>query len=572
MNRKRFIELLGLGTGALITSASPGYSSTARSLTNKKFDAKGEQLNADLVIAGGGVGGCAAALAALRNNLSVILTEETDWIGGQLTQQGVPPDEHPWIETHGATALYRKYRNDVREFYKRNYPLTETARARKYLNPGDGVVSELCHEPRVSLFVLQAMLAPYISNGKLTLLLEHKIVAADVTGAKVKALKTVSKRSGKELILSAPYFADATELGELLPLTGTEFVTGTESKKETGELHAPEVGDPNNHQAFTVCFAMDYVPGANHTIHKPAEYAFWSSFVPKMTPAWPGKLLQLSYPKPATLVPTPLGFHPEGIKTGNSLNLWNYRRILNKNNFQPGSYAGDISIVNWPQNDYFLGNLIGATEKEFKHHVNRAKQLSLSLLYWLQTEAPRPGGGYGWPGLRLRKDIMGTEDGLAKYPYIREARRIKALFTVKEEHVGVANRTLVYGKEAAKTSPDFYDSIGVGSYHIDLHPSTGGNNYIDFDSLPFQIPLGALIPQRMDNLLPASKNIGTTHITNGCYRLHPVEWSIGEAVGLLTAYAINNKVIPREVREKQNLLQDFQSFIQKQGVETKWRV
>jgi hypothetical protein len=45
--------------------------------------------------------------------------------------------------------------------------------------------------------------------------------------------------------------------------------------------------------------------------------------------------------------------------------------------------------------------------------------------------------------------------------------------------------------------------------------------------------LGALIPIRMENLLPAAKNIGTTHITNGCYRMHPVEWNIGEAAGAL---------------------------------------
>ena len=55
-----------------------------------------------------------------------------------------------------------------------------------------------------------------------------------------------------------------------------------------------------------------------------------------------------------------------------------------------------------------------------------------------------------------------------------------------------------------------------------LHPSTGGDNYIDISSLPFQIPLGALIPERVTNLLPACKNLGVTHITNGCYRLHPV--------------------------------------------------
>ncbi len=39
----------------------------------------------------------------------------------------------------------------------------------------------------------------------------------------------------------------------------------------------------------------------------------------------------------------------------------------------------------------------------------------------------------------------------------------------------------------------------------------------------FQIPPGALIPRRIENLLPACKNLGTTHITNGCFRLHPVE-------------------------------------------------
>jgi hypothetical protein len=139
---------------------------------------------------------------------------------------------------------------------------------------------------------------------------------------------------------------------------------------------------------------------------------------------------------------------------------------------------------------------------------------------------------------------MGTEDGLAKYPYVRESRRIKAVFTIKEEHVGAANREMAVsnGAPGAKDkAAEFHDSVGIGYYHIDLHPSTGGNNYIDFASLPFQIPLGALLPIRMENVLPANKNIGTTHITNGCYRLHPVEWSIGEAVGLLVKFASREK-------------------------------
>ncbi len=569
IDRRSFIELLSMGGGAL-AAASFTIPKFAHAQAERQIAQAGKnELAADVVIAGGGLGGCAAALAALRNGLDVILTEETDWIGGQITQQGVPPDEHQWIETHGATQLYRDFRTAIRQYYFNHYPLTEAARSRQYFNPGDGAVSRLCHEPRVALAVLQNMLAPYLSSRQLVLLLEHKAVGADVSGDKVNALQVRSQRSGNEIVLNAPYFVDATELGDLLPLTGTEYVTGTESKQETQELHAPEKANPENQQAFTVCFAMDYVPGTNNVIEKPREYDFWRDFVPELTPSWPGKLLSLTYTHPSSLQPKTLGFHPEGIPTGDVLNLWNYRRIIHKSNFVKGTYPGDVTGINWPQNDYFLGNLIGKGEEGFQQHFARGKQLSLSLFYWLQTEVPRPDGGQGWPGLRLRPDVVGTEDGMAKYPYVRESRRIKAMFTVLEEHVGKANRALVTGKEQ-NTAADFYDSVGIGYYHIDLHPSSRGDNYIDFGSLPFQIPLGALLPKRMENLLPANKNIGTTHITNGCYRLHPVEWSIGESVGTLVAFALGKKVAPQAVREQKPLLEEFQQHIRKQGIETHW--
>jgi len=530
-------------------------------------EGEADELQTDVVIIGGGFGGCAAALAACRNGLNVVMTEETDWIGGQVSQQGVPPDEHPWIETHGASASYRTFRNKVREYYRRNYPLTDEARACEFLNPGDGLVSRLCHEPIVSEAVLTEMLLPYLSTGKLKLLLRYKARYAEMKGDSIRAVEVYCKETGHSMALSAPYFVDATECGDLLPLTQTEYVTGAEAKSETNELHAAAEAMPMNNQAFTVCFAMDYVPGANLTIDKPADYAFWHDYIPSLKPAWSGRLIDLSYPDPITLKTRQTGFHPEG-KELRVFNLWNYRRIISRKNFTPGLYSGDITIVNWPQNDYLLGNLLDVPEVEFEKHIAQAKQLNLSLFYWLQTEAPRPDGGMGWPGLRLRGDVLGTDDGMAKYPYIREARRIKALFTVTEEHVGKENRKLATGETRAA---EFYDSIGIGYYRIDLHPSFGGDNYIDIDSLPFQIPLGALIPQRVDNLLPACKNIGTTHITNGCYRLHPVEWSVGEAVGMLLAYAKEKKVLPRTVRENRTLLSDFQQRIQAQGAEIGWK-
>jgi hypothetical protein len=571
MKRRNFIELITLA-GGVFASGTAFSNDVYSQMVTESFDSKERTYEADVIIAGAGLGGFAAAMAALRNGLSVVLTEETDWIGGQLTQQGLScPDEHPWIETHGATQMYRDFRTAVREYYVKNYPLTDSARKTKYLNPGSGLVSRLCFEPRVALSVMYAMMAPYLSSRKLTLLLQHKITGAEVAGDKVVALKAKNTSTGlKEIILKAPQFIDATELGDLLPLTGTEYVTGAESRKETNELHAPEKADAKNIQAYTYCLVMDYVPESNQIIEKPAQYDYWKNFIPALSPPWPGKLLSLSYSNPSTLQPKFLAFNPVNLPTDGVLNLFNYRRIINPDNFAAGTYNGGMTIVNWPQNDFLTGNLIDVSDKEFEKNIQNSKQLSLSLFYRLQTEAPRRDGGAGWPGLRLRGDIYGTEDGMAKYPYIRESRRIKAVFTILEEHVGKANREMVAGKTDGKVAADFFDSVGTGYYHIDLHPTNSGNNYIDFDSLPFQIPLGALLPVRMTNLFPANKNIGTTHLTNGCYRLHPVEWSIGEAVGMLVSFAKNKKIMPHAVRENKDLLGDFQKFIRSQGLETHW--
>ncbi len=533
-------------------------------------EARPRELRADVVIVGGGTGGCAAALAAARAGCRVILTEETDWVGGQLTAQAVPPDEHPWIESFGATRLYRRFRNGVREHYRRHYPLTADARAAEHLNPGNGSVSKLCHEPRVALAVLRELLAPYLSGRSIVLLSGHKPTAADVDGDRVKSVTVRDLRSGRDVVLAAPYFLDATELGDLLPLTKTEYVVGAESQKDTGEPHATAEARPANQQAFTCCFTMDYVDGEDHTIDKPAEYDFWRKYVPELKPAWAGALLSWHMSEPITLKERKVTFDPTGPGAG-GMNLWLYRRVADRKNFKEGTYRGDVCLVNWPQNDYWLGNLIDVSADEAARHLKRAKQLSLSLLYWMQAEAPRPDGKQGWKGLRLREDLVGTGDGLAKYPYIRESRRIKAEFTVLEQHVGTDARMKVTGHSRDEvTAERFADSVGVGSYRIDLHPSSGGDNYIDVSSLPFQVPLGVLLPRRVENLLPACKNLGVTHITNGCYRLHPVEWNVGESAGALAAFCLRRKEPPRQVRKDKKLLADFQAALRGEGVELEW--
>ena len=566
MNRRD--SFVRLGAGLAITSVGLVG---CNSLSGRLVKPKRKELKADLVVIGGGLGGCAAALSALSSGLTVIMTEETDWIGGQLTSQGVPPDEHRWIESFGCTRTYRKFRNAIRDYYRRHYPLTDNARQLKNLNPGSGSVSRLCHEPRVALACLESLLAPFQAKEQLTLLVQTKPIAAELVRDNIRSVEVFNMGTGHSLILNGSIFADATELGDLLPLANCEHVTGTEGKKQTGELHMPDRASPGNQQAFTMCFAIDHVDGEEHVIDKPKEYDFWSGYIPDLIPAWPGRLLDFNYTHPSSGTSKRLGFNPKGPQKIGIINLWTYRRILAQSNIKPGSGFRDISLINWPQNDYLLGNLVGVSDAERNRHIVRSKQLSLSLLYWLQTEAPRDDGGEGWPGLRLRKDVMGTNDGLAKYPYVRESRRIRALTTIVEQDCGSENRALVTGKKESQVQAKrYHDSVGIGHYQIDLHPSTGGDNYIDFAALPFELPLGALIPERVSNLIASCKNIGTTHITNGCYRLHPIEWNIGEVAGHLAARAITNSVRPKTIWENPKLLSSFQDFLRKIGVETSW--
>lgn len=515
----------------------------------------------EILIVGGGVGGVAAALSALQLGRQVILTEESPWLGGQLTSQAVPPDESVWIEEYGASDSYRAFRRRVRQFYHQHPHITPEAAADAFLNPGAGNVGRLCHEPQVALRVLEGMLAPYLASRQLRVWLNTAPVAVEVTHDQIQAV--TFEAQGSRHTVQAAYFLDATELGELTELSCAESVIGAESQAQTGELHALAEADPLNQQSFTWCFAMDYQEGADHTISRPASYDFWRQY---QAPFWPGRQLSWTYPHPITGKPIYRDLFSDPTSEAHKGDFWHYRRIVAGQHYRPhySIRVPDVTLVNWPQNDYWLGPLLGVSAGEKEKHLAAARELSLSLLYWMQTEAPREGDQAGYPGLRLRGDLTGTEltHGLALRPYIREARRIQALTTVTEQMIGVEARDEQRGAE------QFADSVGIGQYRIDLHPSSAGRGYLDVASWPFQIPLGALIPVRLGNLIASGKSLGVTHITNGCYRLHPVEWAVGEAAGVLAAFSLKQGVPPAAVR--QHHLPDYQRQLTSLGVPLQW--
>lgn len=526
----------------------------------------------DVLVVGGGTGGCAAVMAAVGLGMSVVLTEETDWIGGQLTAQAVPPDEHPWIENFGCTARYRRYRETVRAIYRDRTPLKAAFRDDPKFNPGNGWVSRLCHDPLIGWLALNEMLLPALASGRLSLLLntvpvggtvlsipgtETGTSTSNVVNDRVEAVELLNLGTGQTLAVRARYVIDATELGDLLSITGADYVSGAESKQSTGEPHAIDgPAEPENVQGLTWCMALALDEGSRRVIDKPERYEFWREY---QAPFWPGKQLGFLYPNPATGETRHLPF-----LSADFFNLMQYRQVVDPARFEDGYTPHPATIANWPQNDYFEENIIDKSAAHIKAALDDARNLSLSVLYWLQTEAPRHDGGVGYPGAHLRGDLVGTQDGFAKTPYIRESRRIVARKTVCEQDVAT------YTNAGCDRAPSVTDSVGIGSYRIDLHPSTNGRGVIDTSSLPFQIPLGSLIPIRMRNLIPGAKNLGVTHITNGCYRVHPVEWNIGESAGALAAFCVQKGIEPAAVYESAEFTSEFQGLLCGQGIELEW--
>ena len=528
-----------------------------------------------VLITGGSLGAVAAALSCGRMGVPAVMVTPEAWIGGQLTSQGVPTDEHPWIDSTGSTASYREFRTRIRDYYRRSLPLDSRWAYEPRLNPGGGHVSPITHHPRIALQVLEDMLMPFVINGTLTILRGYSPVQAHVQNDRVRQVYF------GDFSVSADYVIDATETGDLLPLTGTEYIVGAEGKQAHGEPHGSEKPDPMNQQAVSWCAVLGWDAKMEHgwagepgqPVPKPQSYEHWKTTV---APFWPGPQLSFHAVDPFTgkAVMSSLfgGTQPGCLSPGG---YWAYRRIHRPDLFNPGENSLDATVLNWPQIDYWEQPLVDNPDPrspEFQRQ--QAKELTLSFIHWLQTEAPREDGssGKGYPEIFLREDVFGTTDGLAREVYYRESRRIKALRTVTELDIGVQARKQAYlDSPQALQAEQFNDTVGLASYRIDLHPSTGGDCYIDIESYPAQLPLSALIPVRMENLIPGCKNIGTTHLSSGMYRVHPSEWNIGEAAGALAAHSVLQNSDPRQIATNPHETREFQLLLHdKLGFELEW--
>ena len=241
---------------------------------------------------------------------------------------------------------------------------------------------------------------------------------------------------------------------------------------------------------------------------------------------------------------------PTSAPTPATGNLWTFRRIVARHNFRPGTYPSDV-VPRELADDRLHRR---PDRRRARDGARGARGIApgssrLSMLYWLQTEAPRADGGTGLPGLRLRSDLTGTgPTGSRMAPYIRESRRILAETTVTELDLSIAVR----GDASAGRLPRQRRRRDVPHRPAPLH----GRRQLHRPALAtLRDPPRSPDPPRLENLLPAGKNSVPPTSPTAAFRLHPVEWNIGEAAGRLAAFCLDRAVTaPRAIRTNPELL------------------
>ena len=140
----------------------------------------------------------------------------------------------------------------------------------------------------------------------------------------------------------------------------------------------------------------------------------------------------------------------------------------------------------------------------------------------------------------LRKHVPGFENAYLTqiYPFIgiRESRRFNGISTLKADSI------------IAGEIPE--DSIGLGSYIIDIHDG-GGAGTIVKKVPPYGLPYGVTVSADIDNLMLTGRCVSVDSVVMSSLRVMPTCMVLGEGAGTAAAMAVKKKILPADVNVKQ---------------------
>jgi hypothetical protein len=487
----------------------------------------------DVIVAGAGTGGFGAAVQAARLGASVLIVEETDWIGGQMNAAAVTSmDEGGTLVRE--RGLYHEFVEAVNAHYEPLGISAETA----YWG------SHICLEPHVGQDILYAMLAKArAKTSALDISLRSKIT---------KVLKSGDTVTGVEIAITTPQgqetrtfhskaLVDATEWGDVIPLTGARYRVGNCTS---------DAIDPTRHiqDATWTAVIKQYPHGV------PAELQ-----IPQPPPGYTEKIAQY-FAK--TLVPG--GAEPVQKKPWTFTTFLGYRAMPNSEQPAPGPVTRTHMNYN---NDYPLtvADIEDPAARLASGYAMRLK--TLHLLYYVQQTLGHADWsvandeGFDSPFNREEIDAwIKAKPELAPYrpilnhfsvmAYARESRRIIGLHTLTATEIDRKNGA----------TPKFFPSaVAIADYPIDLHgasqpkwleldldrPEDAPSAFGSHGEGPFQIPFECFIPEKVDGFLAAEKNFSQSRLANGATRLQPSTMLEGQAVGAIAALAVQRGIQPR---------------------------
>lgn len=454
----------------------------------------------DLLVVGGGASGVTAGVQAARMGTQTLIIEEQPWLGGMLTSAGVTATDGNYNMKGG---LWGEFLKNLAAEYG-GFDALRT-----------GWVSNVLFEPHVGERVFRNMV-----EAEPNLQTETNVVIVGVGRDHGRWIATVRDADGKYKNIEARMLIDATELGDVAKMAGVKYDIGMESRKDTHEDIAPEYANNIIQDLTWVATLKDF--GKDVTIQRPANYNredyVCCSFNDLCT-----------QPK-----------EPDRMRVPEVMITY-------------GKLPNNKYMINWPVsgNDYYT-NVIDLDREAREVEFAKAREFTLGFVYFLQTEL-------GFSNLGLADDEYPTEDRLALIPYHRESRRIHGLV-----RYDLNDMTNPYGQPDAL----YRTGIAVGDYPVDHHHA----RYNGADSLPnlffhavpsFNLPLGTLIPQGVDDLIVAEKSISVSNIVNGATRLQPVVLQIGQAAGALASLALNQGIDVKDVkvRDVQRVILDAGGYI-----------
>jgi hypothetical protein len=450
--------------------------------------------NVNVLIIGASTSGTSAGITAARLGVKTLIVEETPWIGGMFTTQGVGACD-------GNHNLPSGIWNEFREALRNHYGGAEALET--------GWVSNTLFEPSVGNKLFNKMAS---KEKNLEIIHGYYVTNIIKDGNRVKG--AIFKNDKNQIIeVTAKVTIDATDIGETLKMAGADYRLGMDAKSETNEANAPMYANDIVQDLTWVAILKDYGANADKTIAKPSNY-------------------------------NPLNFKGSCVETVDNIKI-DCDKMLTYGKLPNNKY-----MINWPTkgNDIYL-NVIEMSREERNAALLKAKNYTLQFVYYIQNEL-------GYKHLGLADDEFKTADLLAYAPYHREGRRLK----------GISFFTYNDVAEPYKQKAAYYKTgISVGDYPVDHHHNQNPNApNVGFPPVPsYSIPLGTLIPEKVNGLIVSDKAISVSNLINGATRLQPVVLLTGQAAGTLAALTVkeNKEVRDVSIRKVQQSLLDQKVYI-----------